>query len=241
MRPISLPLDWPWVGAATAGVLLLLLFATPLFRTPGIRSRWHDTAWLAVLAIPLYMLHQVEEYGIDLQGVRNAFRGALCGKLGFPDAATCLIPFSFFTAVNVGTVWIASVLAAVIGRRRPLLALSAYGIMLVNALTHIMVALHDRAYNPGLLTAVVLFVPFGLWALKAGRRCGIDSLGLASIVIGGAAVHAVLILSLLAYLHGLIDAVVLIDTQIFNAAVPLAVVLVIHRIRHRGTPMLRSG
>jgi hypothetical protein len=41
---------WPRLGAAMAAVLLALLFGTSLFRTPGIASRWHDIAWLAVLS-----------------------------------------------------------------------------------------------------------------------------------------------------------------------------------------------
>ncbi|MEO8747990.1 MAG: HXXEE domain-containing protein [Rhodanobacter sp.] len=238
---MSLDLDWPWSGAVAAAGLLVLLFGTSLFRTPGVESRWRDPAWLAVLAIPVYMLHQVEEYGIDVQGVSYAFRGALCAKLGFPEPATCPIPLEFFTAVNVGSVWIATVAAAAVGRRRPLLALSACGIALVNALTHIAVALHDRAYNPGLLTAVLLFVPFGLWALKAGRDCGISRSGLASIVLGGVLVHAVLVLSLLAYLRGMIGAPMLVDIQICNAGVPLAAVLAVYRMGHRRAGLARSG
>lgn len=216
---------WPWLGAALAAVLLALLFGTRLFQVPGTPSRWHDTAWLAVLSIPLYMVHQVEEHGVDLYGATYAFRGALCAQLGYPDPTACPIPVSFITAVNVGSVWGATVLAAVFGRRNPLVALSAYGIPLVNAIAHIAETIRGLHYNPGVLTGTLLFLPVSLWALHAGRLSGIGRLGLASIVAGGVLVHAVLMGSLLAYLHGLIGEGLLAAIQIANAFVPLAVVM----------------
>ena len=220
---------WPWIGAALAAVLLALLFGTSLFRTPGIASRWHDTAWLAVLSIPLYMVHQVEEHGIDLLGETYAFRGSLCAQLGFPDPLACGIPLSFITAVNVGTVWGATVLAAIFGRRNPLIALTGYGIPLVNGVLHLAEGIGGLAYNPGLLTGTVLFLPFSLWALAVGRRIGIGRLGLASIVLGGVLAHAVLMGSLVAYLHGLIGAGLLVAIQIVNAFVPLALASAVGR------------
>ena len=213
---------WPWLGAALAAVLLVLLFGTRLFRTPGAGSRWHDMAWLAVLSIPLYMVHQVEEHGVDLYGATYAFRGSLCAQLGYPDPLDCGIPLSFITAVNVGTVWGATALAAILGRRNALIALTGYSIPLVNGLLHLGEGIGGMAYNPGLLTGTVLFLPLSLWALVAGRRAGIGRLGLASIVFGGVLAHAVLMGSLVAYLHGAFGAGTLVAIQIANAFVPLA-------------------
>jgi len=218
---------WPWLGAALAAVLLVLLFGTSLFRTPGVASRWHDTAWLAVLSIPLYMVHQVEEHGIDLYGAPYAFRGSLCALLGYPDASVCGIPLSFITAVNVGSVWGATALAAILGRRNPLLALTGYSIPLVNGVLHLAEGIGGLAYNPGLLTGTVLFLPLSLWALHVGRRAGIGRLGLASIVLGGVLAHAVLMGSLVAYLHGAFGEGPLVAIQLINAVVPLAVVSVL--------------
>jgi hypothetical protein len=39
-------------------------------------------------------------------------------------------------------------------------------LMLANALLHVAGALHDRAYVPGLVTAVVLYLPFGVWLVR---------------------------------------------------------------------------
>jgi hypothetical protein len=238
MSDIGLPMFdfaylWPWIGAALAAVLLALLFGTSLFRTPGAPSRWHDTAWLAVLSIPLYMVHQVEEHGIDLYGQTYAFRAALCAQLGYPDPFNCGIPVAFITAVNVGSVWGATVLAAVFGRRNPLIALSAYGIPLVNAVAHIAESIRGGYYNPGLLTGTVLFLPVSLWALHAGRQSGIGRRGIAAIVASGVLVHVVLMGSLLAYLHGAFGAGLLVVIQILNALVPLAVVSAINSLARR--------
>src|SRR6185437_1901969 len=150
---------WPWIGAALAAVLLALLFGTSVFRASKTVSRWHDTAWLAVLSIPLYMVHQIEEHGVDLYGATYAFRGSLCAQLGYPDVSVCGIPVSFITAVNVGSVWGVTLLAAIFGCRNPLVALTGYSIPLVNAVLHIGPAIRGLDYNPGLLTGAVLFVP----------------------------------------------------------------------------------
>jgi hypothetical protein len=222
---MSFALDWPWIGVAIAAILLALLLLTDRFRTSGIASRWHDPMWLAVFALPLYMVHQFEEHGIDMAGVRYAFRGGLCETMRYADVASCPIPLSFITAVNVGSVWGAAVLAAVFGRRRPLVALSAYGIPLVNAVMHIAGALKGHAYNPGLLTAVLLFLPAGLWAVRVGLQAGIGRSGVAAILAGGVITHAILMGSLLAFLHGWIGAVPLAAIQILNMGAPLAVAL----------------
>jgi Flp pilus assembly protein TadB len=39
-------------------------------------------------------------------------------------------------------------------------------LFLANALLHVVGALHDRAYVPGLVTAVALYVPFGVWLIR---------------------------------------------------------------------------
>lgn len=228
---MSFDLDWPWLGVALGAVVLAVLFFTHGFRTAGIASRWRDPVWLAMLGLPLYIVHQFEEHGVDLAGVHYAFRDSLCGTMGYADASTCPIPLSFITAVNVGTVWGASVLAVAFGRRRPLIALSAYGIPLVNAITHIAGALRDQSYNPGLLTAVLLFVPASLWALRVGKQAGIGWRGVGAIVLGGVLTHAVLMGSLLAFLQGWIAPVLLATIQILNMAVPLAVAAI--ACRHR--------
>jgi len=224
---MTLDLTWPWIGAAAAVLLLTLLFFTPVFRVDRRIPRWHDTAWLAVLGLPLYMLHQIEEHGVDLLGAHYAFRGTLCALVDVADPATCRIPYSFITAVNVGTVWGALALGAVLGRHRPLMALSAYGIPLVNAVSHIGQAVREHAYNPGLLTAIVLFLPVGVWALSVGYRAGIRWSGVIGILAAGVLSHAILMGSLIAYLHARIALSTLDTVQLLNALVPLSVAFLV--------------
>jgi hypothetical protein len=68
--------------------------------------------------------------------------------------------------------------------------------MLVNAVVHVVGAVVKRAYNPGLATAVVLFLPLSIWGLAVVSAVpGVSlvqhavGLGLALALHAGLAVH----------------------------------------------------
>ena len=144
-----------WVyGGALAGVLLLVLL-------PVIDDGWPLPLLLVYLQMPIYMLHQLEEHDADrFQHVVNEVIGH----------GQDVLPREAIFVINVG-VWglnlISFALAAHVGIGWGLLG--AYA-MAVNALAHIGQAARLRRYNPGLVTAIVLFLPVGLgglWAISA--------------------------------------------------------------------------
>ncbi|MFG1462007.1 HXXEE domain-containing protein [Xanthobacter sp. DSM 24535] len=218
---------WPWIGLGAAGALLSLLAASDGLQADRRISRWFDLQWLLWLTVAAYLLHQFEEHGVSLFGAPYAFRGALCATLGYGDAVACPIPLAFITAVNVSAVWVAGFASALVARRWPLVGLSFLSVPLVNAFVHIVPAVLERRYNPGLATAVVLFLPLCLWTLSvAVRRHGAGLRELALLVLAGVLVHAVLMGSLMAYLRGFLGVAPLVAIQILNAALPAAILIV---------------
>ena len=96
---------WPWIGLGAAGLLLILL-TTNALRADHPVTRWRDMTWLTWAAVCAYLVHQVEEHGIDAEGATYAFRGSLCAMLGFANPQVCAVPHPFITAVNVSAVWV---------------------------------------------------------------------------------------------------------------------------------------
>jgi hypothetical protein len=216
---------WPWIGL---GLAVMLLSGLTIGDMRGDRTvpRTRDMVWLAWAATAAYLL-QFEEHGIDARGMPYAFRDVLCMHFGFANAATCPIPESFITAVNIPVVWLAGPIAALLGRRWPGIALSYFSVPAVNAFAHIGPALAAGNYNPGLLTAVVLFLPPSLWTLWiALRRPDLGWRMVGATIVGGIVLHAVLILTLRAYLTGLIGENTLVAIQIVNPAIPVVLVAV---------------
>jgi hypothetical protein len=142
----------------------------------------------------MYLLHMFEEHGIDVLGRRYAFLGFLCRTLGYPVLSSCPATPEFVFSVNVLACQIAFGLAFFLRRSHPLIAACAWGIPLVNAVAHVLPALATGRYNPGLLTALVLFVPGCAWMLATALRSGLlpASSGW-RIVATGALTHVVLI------------------------------------------------
>jgi hypothetical protein len=144
-----------WVyGGSLAGVLLLLLL-------PAVDAGWGIALVLVYLQMPIYMLHQWEEHDDD------RFRRFINQTIG--HGRDVLPPGAVF-AINIG-VWVLNLisfaLAAHAGIGWGLIGVYA---MIVNAIVHIVDGLVKRAYNPGLVTSVVLFLPVGLgglWAISA--------------------------------------------------------------------------
>jgi hypothetical protein len=142
-----------WVyGGALAGLLLLAL--APLAAAP-----LGEAALLVYLALAAYMIHQYEEHDAD------RFRLFLNRTLG--PQRRGLSPGDVFI-INIAGVW--GVLAATLwltDQVAPGWAVIAAWLILVNALAHAAQAARMRRYNPGLVTALIVFVPLGLWVLRA--------------------------------------------------------------------------
>jgi hypothetical protein len=212
---------WPWLGLAAAAAGLAVLLAWP--RSGG-GSRWRDPSWLVCLMLPVYMLHQFEEHGINLRGERYHFLTELCALLGRPDLDGCPADPVFVLAVNCGGgVWIPGLLAILFRRRNPMIGACAMGIPLVNAFAHVGPAIALRAYNSGLATAVLLFVPMCAWTIARFRRAGLLGPAQLSCVVGsGLLVHAALISSVLGRGRGLWGQGALVAINVVDFVIPLA-------------------
>lgn len=141
--------NWMYAGFVSG---LFLLAMTPLFA-----EVWSRPLLLIFLLLPIYMLHQLEEHNND------RFRLWVNANLA---GGRDVLPPQAVLVINVGFVWILDLVVLYLARFVALgLGLIAVYLTLVNAVTHIVGALVLRRYNPGLVTAVVLFLPVGFCSL----------------------------------------------------------------------------
>lgn len=147
-----------WVyGGALAGALLLAL-------SPLLLAGWSVPLAATFLHLPAYMIHQYEEH--DRDRFRLFFNQTI-GK-GFDvlspttvfvvnvPIAWGVIALSLYGAVWLGVGW----------------ALTAVYLVLINAAVHVAHAIIFRRYNPGLISAVAVFLPLGVFTLAAVDRAG---------------------------------------------------------------------
>ncbi len=141
-----------WLAGAIAGAPLLLALLPLLDAWP---------AWLVWVFVqqPAYMLHQIEEH------LDDRFRHYVNHRIA--GGVEALTPVAV-AVINIGGVWAVNAAAlTAAGLWHPGLGLVAAYLSLVNALSHIAAAAVQRAYNPGLASAVGLFLPCGGAALVA--------------------------------------------------------------------------
>ncbi len=73
----------------------------------------------------------------------------------------------FYPLVNIALMWFGAPLAAYLGRRNVLIGLSFWGLLLANGLLHTTGGVVQGAYNTGLRSAAILFVPLSVWVIYA--------------------------------------------------------------------------
>lgn len=208
--------DWPFLALAGGVVGWLIL----LFMPWRASQRWRDPRWLACTFLPTYMLHQFEEHGFDLLGRRYHFIVDLCGTLGHADLSTCPADRAFILAVNVGAVWLAGSLAIIFARTRPFVGACAFGICIVNAIAHTGSAVVHGAYNPGVLTSLLLFAPLSYFVV---RSLAVRSLPL--VLFSGVITHLTLLAGLLAFSHGYISHGANLVVQVASGLSPLLIAM----------------
>jgi hypothetical protein len=153
--------NWMYAGLI-AGLFLLAI--VPLFA-----GAWSLPLLLIYLHGPAYMLHQVEEHAGD------RFRRFVNLHIGHGREA---LTTPAVVWINILGVWGVNLAALYLSRFVDVgLGLIAVYLTLVNALTHVAAAAVLRRYNPGLVSAVVLFLPLSCWALwELARTPGVGTL-----------------------------------------------------------------
>ena len=174
-------------------MLVAILFTTDTFRSNLTVSRWRDLVWLAWLAVPLYLVHQFEEYSLPTLGLDYSIQNMIAQKLGYPPYPDCPIPLAFYPIVNIALMWFGSPLAAYLSRRNVLLGLSFWGLIFANGLLHSLGGVLSGAYNTGLWTAAFLFVPLSIWVLYATAIRGPYSGKVVGVSFGAGALTHVLL------------------------------------------------
>ncbi|WP_348981983.1 HXXEE domain-containing protein [Brachybacterium epidermidis] len=221
------------MGLGGAIVLLVLALFTDVLRHETGISRWRDPVWLAWASVIAYMLHNFEEYGIDLLGRPFQFPATACETFGFPDVVSCPLVPSFFVAVNIPFVWIALVAAALIARKVPAVGLTGAGLLLTNALSHVATLPTPMGYSPGTLTAVLLFIPLAVWVFATQFGRGKQRIPVL-IVILAASILAQLVLLLL--LAGLSNDVIALSAAIVIQTVDPVLLILLPWLAHRQWP-----
>jgi hypothetical protein len=171
--------NWTY-GGFLAGILLLVL-------TPVFAASWPVALLAIFLHLPAYMLHQYEEHDANrFADYMNRTVGQGVEALTPPVVFLVNIPGVW--GINALSIWLAATVSLGYG-------LIGVYLTLVNALVHIGPSVRLRSYNPGLATAIVLFLPLSVWSLiavQATREASVwhHALGLGAAIL----IHAVLML-----------------------------------------------
>ncbi|MEX0430288.1 HXXEE domain-containing protein [Spiribacter insolitus] len=134
-----------WVYATPPAALLLI----GLYPLSGA-----GIALPVYLALPIYMIHQFEEHDAD------RFAVFLKGLLG-PERRG--LTAADIWVVNVVCVWFVLLAVFYLASGDPAWGVLTGYLVIVNAVLHAAWAVRLRRYNPGLWTALLLFLPLAVW------------------------------------------------------------------------------
>jgi hypothetical protein len=148
----------------------------------------HD--WVLWILVTASALHVLEEHGLGWQGWAAQTFGPRIG----------VVPsWTDFWATN-GVLIVFGVSAAAVGWRAPAFALAFPALALVNALFfHVAPSIQAHRPNPGLFSAVLLYLPIGVWSYVAASDDGELSAAtlVVSVVLGALAMASVIALLVL--------------------------------------------
>jgi hypothetical protein len=179
MNPLSL-VSADWQKALPVFIVAGIVIWFVMFRS----APTSEQALFAALLI-IYMIHQIEEH-LWPGGFRQ-FANAHVFKSGDDDWP---VSEGGVALVNVGYVWLPILLAALFPGPLRWLGLGWVGLTLINAITHIVTSIRFRIYNPGLITSIVLFLPFTVWMLAREVSAGmLTGWQVAAILVAGVLLH----------------------------------------------------
>src|SRR5580704_13007764 len=118
-----------------------------------------ERALFAALLV-IYFVHQIEEHLWP-----GGFRQFTDAHVFHSGEDNWPVNIDGVALVNTAYVWLPIALAIIFPHSLRWLGLAWIGLTLVNGIIHIVTSIRLRVYNPGLITAVVLLLPFTIFVL----------------------------------------------------------------------------
>lgn len=155
--------------------------------------------WVLWILVAASAIHVAEEHALGWQGWASE---------AFGDRFGIRPSWADFWATNAALI-VFGVACAMVGWKAAGFSLGLAALALINAVGfHVLPSLRAGAPNPGLFTAVALYVPIGIWAYLAAAADDRLSLGafVLSVLVGAAAMAAAIAMLLLGRHYGYADA-----------------------------------
>jgi Protein of unknown function with HXXEE motif len=152
---------WPWAAAG----LVVPTWSVAAARRAVLRD---EGLWVAGLAFPILVSHQTEEW-VWPGGFLPFCNERLLGS----DRPEWPLTERDGFHVNVTIGWVSAVAGLALWRRTPLVAAGVLWMEAGNVLMHTAMAVRERRYNPGVVTAAMLMASHaaagGRWLARSGR------------------------------------------------------------------------
>jgi hypothetical protein len=144
---------WPKAGLIAAVFVLLLLFLNS-------RALIGSFEWLYWLSLPLYMIHQFEEYVYP-----GGFKEELNKVLLNENSSSEILTDKAVLVVNIGFIWILTPVLIVLGVISIIFPIILMTLVAFNGFIHLIVSIRFKRYNPGLIASLIFNIPLGLYVL----------------------------------------------------------------------------
>ena len=144
---------WPKAGLIAAVFILLLLFLNS-------RVPIGSFEWLYWLSLPLYMIHQFEEY-VYPGGFKEELNKLLLNGNSSPEILTDRVVL----VINIGFIWILTPVLIVLGAISIFFPVILMTLVAFNGFIHVIVSIRFKRYNPGLIASLAFNLPLGLYVL----------------------------------------------------------------------------
>lgn len=158
-----------WMKLGTF-MMPLLIFTAFSFLSEARSASIRKPKVLALFLLCAYLVHQFEEHWVDMFGNLYAFQASVNSMIAAatdsPADPTHPLTVEGIFVINTSLVWLVGFLAIATAPARVFPTLCMAAIVLVNGLVHIAGALALSSYNPGLLSSVVIFLPFSIAAYR---------------------------------------------------------------------------
>lgn len=149
-------IDWLYNNWAKLSIFLAIIITILIYI---FIKPYNFLLFLIWIQLPVYLLHQFEEHNW------NGFKNYINRNVFKVEEGDFPLNDKIIFWVNIPIVWILIPVFLVLSSLNIMFGLWIPYFAIFNSLTHVIVSVRNREYNPGLIVSLILGIPVGIYAL----------------------------------------------------------------------------